>query len=106
VRLTAITVKNKHVMNHSYKPQTWTDSSDKRPKRRNMEMRFSSWNIRNCYKAGSLVAVSKRTFNISWMQCECRRSYGRAVTHSQQESTCFIIEREMRTMNYVQFFCT
>jgi hypothetical protein len=39
------------------KPRTWTDSLDKWPKRKNMDMRFSTWNIRSIYRGGSLRAV-------------------------------------------------
>jgi hypothetical protein len=44
---------------HLYKPRTWTDSLDKRPKRRNMDNKFGTWNVRSLYWAGSLVTVSK-----------------------------------------------
>jgi hypothetical protein len=41
------------------KHRTWTDSLVKRPKRKKMDMRFSTWNVRSMYKykAGSLRAV-------------------------------------------------
>jgi hypothetical protein len=35
------------------KPQTSTDSLDKRPKRCNTNMRFGLWNVRGFYRAGS-----------------------------------------------------
>jgi hypothetical protein len=34
-------VKNKTVTKHLTEPRTWTDSLDKRPMLRNMDMRFS-----------------------------------------------------------------
>jgi hypothetical protein len=37
------------------KPRTWTDSVDKRPKRKKMYMRFGTWNVRSMYRAGSLI---------------------------------------------------
>jgi hypothetical protein len=40
-------------------PQIWMDSLDKRPKGRNMGMRFCKWNIRNLYRVGSLMTVSR-----------------------------------------------
>jgi hypothetical protein len=40
-------------------PRTWTDYLDKRPKRRNMDMRFGTWNIRIMYRVGSLMTVSR-----------------------------------------------
>jgi hypothetical protein len=33
------------------KPQTWTDSFDKRPKREKIDMRFGLWNVRSLYRA-------------------------------------------------------
>jgi hypothetical protein len=31
----------------------------KRPKLRNMDMRFGMWNVRSLYRAGSLMTVSR-----------------------------------------------
>jgi hypothetical protein len=39
------------------KPRTWTGSLDKRPKRKNMDMRFGIWNVRSMYRASSHRAV-------------------------------------------------
>jgi hypothetical protein len=36
-------------------PRTLTDSFYKRPKRRNMDMRLGTWNVRSLYRADSLV---------------------------------------------------
>jgi hypothetical protein len=33
------------------------DSMDKRPKRKKMDMRFGTWNVRSMYRAGSLRPV-------------------------------------------------
>jgi hypothetical protein len=41
------------------KPPTWTDSLDKRP-RRKMDMRFGTWNVRSMNRAGSLRAVGEQ----------------------------------------------
>jgi hypothetical protein len=41
------------------KPRTWTDSLDRRPKRKNMDMRFGTWNVRSLYRAGSLRTVAE-----------------------------------------------
>jgi hypothetical protein len=38
----ALTVKNNLVTKTFTKPRTWTDSLDKRPKRKNMDMRFGT----------------------------------------------------------------
>jgi hypothetical protein len=51
--------KKKLATKHLTQPRTWSGSLDKRPKRRNMEMRFGTWNIRNLYRTGWLVTVPK-----------------------------------------------
>jgi hypothetical protein len=51
------TIKNKFVTKNEIEPRTWTDSLDKRPKRRNMDMRFDLWNVRSLYRAGSVMTV-------------------------------------------------
>jgi hypothetical protein len=33
-----------------------------RPKRRNMNMRFVTWNVRSLYKLGSLMTVSRELY--------------------------------------------
>jgi hypothetical protein len=35
------------------------DFLDKRPKIREMDMRFGTWNLRNLHRAGSLITVAK-----------------------------------------------
>jgi hypothetical protein len=52
-------VKNKFLINNLHKPRTWTDSLDKRPKLRDMDMRFGTRNVRRLYRAGSLMTVSR-----------------------------------------------
>jgi hypothetical protein len=37
--------KNKLVTKDQKKPWTWTDSLDKRPKLKKMDMRFGNWNV-------------------------------------------------------------
>jgi hypothetical protein len=59
VGLTTLYHKNKLVTKNLTEPRTWTDSLDKRPKRRNMDMRFGNWNVRSLYKVGSLKTVSR-----------------------------------------------
>jgi hypothetical protein len=41
------------------KPWTWTYSFDKRPKRKKMDMRFGTWNVRGKYRADSLRTVAE-----------------------------------------------
>jgi hypothetical protein len=57
--LTTIYHKNKLVTKTSKEPRTWTDSLDRQPKLRNMDMRFGTWNVRSLYRAGSLMTVSR-----------------------------------------------
>jgi hypothetical protein len=52
-------VKNNIVTKTFTKPRTWTDSLDKRPKRKEMDMRFGTWNVRSLYRAGSLRTVAE-----------------------------------------------
>jgi hypothetical protein len=52
VGLTTPHCKNKLVMKDRKKPRTWTDSLDKRPKRKKRDMRFGSCNVRGMYRAG------------------------------------------------------
>jgi hypothetical protein len=41
------------------KPQTWMDSLDKRPKRKKMDIRFGTWNVRS-YVQGRFAQGSGR----------------------------------------------
>jgi hypothetical protein len=54
VELTTPHFKNKLVTKILKRPRTWMDSLDKRPKRKKMDMRFGTWNVRSLYRAGSL----------------------------------------------------
>jgi hypothetical protein len=47
--------KNKLVTKNHKKPRTWTDSVDKRPERKKMDVRFGTWNVRRTrmYSSGS-----------------------------------------------------
>jgi hypothetical protein len=55
-----LTVKNKLLTKDHKKPRTWTDFLDKRSKRKKMDMRFGTWNVRSTYRAGSLRAVAEQ----------------------------------------------
>jgi hypothetical protein len=43
--------KNKLVTKDHKKPLTWTDSLDKRPKQKKMDMRFDTWIVRRMFRA-------------------------------------------------------
>jgi hypothetical protein len=51
-------------MKYHKKPLTWKDSVDKRPKRKEMYMRFGTWNVRSLYKADSIRVVGGRNLKI------------------------------------------
>jgi hypothetical protein len=57
IGLTTLHRKNKFVTKNQTEPRTWTDSLDKRTRRRNMDMRFTLWNVTSLYRAGSLKTV-------------------------------------------------
>jgi hypothetical protein len=59
VGLTTPRCKNKLVTKILKKPQTWTDSFDKRPRLKKIDMRFGTWNVRSMYRAMSLRAVAE-----------------------------------------------
>jgi hypothetical protein len=52
-------IKNKIVTKIQNELRTWTDPYDERSKRRNMELRFNTLDIRS-YTAGSLMKPSKQ----------------------------------------------
>jgi hypothetical protein len=55
-----LTVKHKLVTKIHKKPRIWTDSLDNGPKRKKMDLRFGTWNVRNMYTAGSLRTVAEK----------------------------------------------
>jgi hypothetical protein len=59
VGLTPLHHKNKLLTKYLTEPRTWTDIFDKRPKLRNMDMRFGLWNVKSLYRTGSLLTVSR-----------------------------------------------
>jgi hypothetical protein len=57
VGITTPDCKNELVMKILKKPWIWTDSVDKLPKQKKMDVRFGTWNVRSIYRAGLLRAV-------------------------------------------------
>jgi hypothetical protein len=47
--------KNEIVTKIHTEPLTWTDSLDKQPTRRNMDMRFGTWNVRSGSTGGQMI---------------------------------------------------
>jgi hypothetical protein len=54
-----LTIKNKLVTKCRKGPRASTDSLDKRPKLRNIDIRFGTWNVSSLHMAGSLMTVQK-----------------------------------------------
>jgi hypothetical protein len=52
-------LKNKLVTKCHEGPWTYTDFLDKRPKRKKMDVRFGTWNVRSLYRAGSPRTVAE-----------------------------------------------
>jgi hypothetical protein len=100
VELTTLHLKKKLVMTNLHKPQTWRDTLDKRPKIRNMDTRFGTWNVRSLYRAGSLMIVlrelARYKLDLVVMQ-EVRLEGG--VVPNLRENTHFSMEREIRIIN-------
>jgi hypothetical protein len=46
------------LLRNKTKPQTWTDTLV-RSKQRKRDRRFSTWNVRNLYRAGSITATAR-----------------------------------------------
>jgi hypothetical protein len=46
-------------------PRIWKDFFDQRPKRKKMNVRLGTWNVRSMYKAGSLRTVEEEISNRS-----------------------------------------
>jgi hypothetical protein len=65
---------------------------DKQPKRKKMEMRFGTWNVRSVYRAGSLRAVVQE---ISKYKLDSVVSDGLEV----QANIHFSMEKGMKIMN-------
>jgi hypothetical protein len=51
--------KNKLVTKDHKKARTWTDSLDKQPKLKKMDMRFGTWSVRSMYRAGLFRTVAE-----------------------------------------------
>jgi hypothetical protein len=67
-----------------------------------MGMRFGTWNIRNLYKVGTLMRVSR---DLSRYSLDLGGVQEGSSTASAGEYT-FFYKRGMSTMNWVQGFCT
>jgi hypothetical protein len=59
VGLTTPHRKNKPVTNINSKPRTWTNSLEKRPKLKKMDMTFGTWNVRSMNRARSFRVVGE-----------------------------------------------
>jgi hypothetical protein len=64
-----------------------------------MDMRFGTWNVRNLYRAGSLITVAKEISKYKLDLVGYRRSDGTEAAPNQQANIRFSVERGMRIMN-------
>jgi hypothetical protein len=67
VGLIALHHENKLVTKNLTEPLISTDSLDKQPKLRNMDMRFGTWNVRSLYRTGSLMTISWELSRYKWI---------------------------------------
>jgi hypothetical protein len=72
---------------------------DKQPKRRNMDMRFGTWNIRSLYRAGSLMTVSRELSRYRSDLVGVQVRWEGSDTKPAGELQIFFMERGIRTMN-------
>jgi hypothetical protein len=63
-------------------------------------MKFGTWNVR------SLITVATKIAKYKLDLVGVQGSDGTGVAPNQQTNIHFSMERGMRIMNYVQFFCT
>jgi hypothetical protein len=77
------------------KPQNWTDSVDKRPKLKKMDMRFGKWNVRSMYRACSLRAVAEEIskYKLDFVGVQEVR-WGRGGTETACKYTFFLWKGE------------
>jgi hypothetical protein len=97
--LVLLTIKYELVMKVHKKPQTWTDSLDKWPNRKKMDMRFGTWNVRSMYRSGLLRAVMQEItkYKLDLVGVQVVRL--REVALNQQVNIHFSMERGMRITN-------
>jgi exonuclease III len=69
-------------------------------------MRFGTWNVRSMYIAGPLMTVSRELsrYRLDLVGVQEVRCEGSGTTPAGEYT--FYMERGMRTMNWVQGFCT
>jgi hypothetical protein len=69
-----------------------------------MDMRFGTWNVRNLYRAGSLMTVSRELsrYRLDLVGVQEVRWEGSGAVPAGECTFC--MERGMRTMNWVQGF--
>jgi hypothetical protein len=61
-----LTHSNKIFTKLLHEPRIWTDSLNKRHKRRNMDTRLRTWNVRILYRASTIVTGSKELSKYKW----------------------------------------
>jgi hypothetical protein len=75
------------------------DSLDKRPKQKKMEIKFSTWNVKSMYRAGSLRAVAEEISNYKLDLVGVQKVRWDRGGTEQQVNIHFSMEKEMKIMN-------
>jgi hypothetical protein len=68
VALTTLRHKNKLVTKFSKEPLTWTDSLNKRPKRRNIDKKFGTWNDLDDIGCGGVYGIDLAEDKGKWRE--------------------------------------
>jgi hypothetical protein len=75
------------------KLRTWLDSLDKGAKRKKMDMKFGTWNVRSMYRAGSLRAVAEEISKYELDLVGVEDVNGTEVATNQQASKIFFYRK-------------
>jgi hypothetical protein len=101
VGLRSLAVENKLLTIELKENRTWKNSYYSRLKRRNMDMRFGTWDIRSLCWPGSITTVSRELsrYRLDLVGVQEVRWEGSGTVPAGEYTFC--IERGMRTMNWV-----
>jgi hypothetical protein len=96
--------KKGHIVTKCFtRPWTWTDSLNKRAKVRKMDIRFGTWNVRNLYRAGSLITVATEIARFSG---STRGPMGQGWQQTSWRIYMFLWKGEWESWIRCRLFCT